>query len=288
MTNPKETTTEMELFLAHRPVNTEQGYRRDILEFERYMAEQHQTKPDNWWTLVEPVHVRAWQQGLQSTGRKATTINRKRAALASFFNWLIWGERLTRNPASSRYLRLKREQHIPVALTKNEIEAVVNAAKERGALEYHVITMLAFTGLRVSELCDLNTSDYIQNGDCYLRVRQAKGQKDRLVPLAGRVLAVLNPKPTDPPDSPLITGYEGERLERGRIWRMVRRCGKEAGVANLYPHRLRHFCASEMLRQGVELRHISVLLGHSSIKTTEIYLDSKAEGLEEAVRKAFR
>ncbi len=129
-------------------------------------------------------------------------------------------------------------------------------------------------GLRRQEVVKLRLKHV---GTKALRFR-GKEDRDRTVPLTKELSAALDPFCKDKSPNDLVLGV-GE----GVIYRIVKRCGKLVGKPELKPHDLRHSFATRLLEQGVDLRTIQELLGHSSVATTQIYTQVASTHLEEAI-----
>lgn len=178
-------------------------------------------------------------------------------------------------------------------------EAVVEILKvidERGdeplALRDKALFELIYScGLRVSEACSLTLSDY-REGEQLLRVI-GKGDKERLVPVGayarealGYYLEEVRPSLLNPAsqEKHLFLGRRGKPLGRAQVWKRFKAYSTEANV-EAKVHTLRHSFASHLLRGGADLRIIQELLGHSDIKTTQIYTHSETEDLLQAYRQ---
>lgn len=165
----------------------------------------------------------------------------------------------------------KRGERMPRYISESEAHALLEAARENKR-DYAILKMLAYTGLRVSELCILNIDDVDLN-EKIVSVKSGKGDKDRIVVLDDTTIAALKE---------YLLGKEnmnGALFEtmRGRIspisvQRIVRHYANSAGIQKkVTPHVLRHTFATALLRRGADIRIIQKLLGHSSIATTQIY-----------------
>jgi integrase/recombinase XerD len=153
------------------------------------------------------------------------------------------------------------------------------------------ITLLLLFGLgaRVSELVSLDTQD-LNETEGWLTV-EGKGGKERLIPVTQHILAELKAYLKDArplllkakTDSILIND-KGNRPSRVDIWRWLAAWSKAAGFAEpLSPHKFRHGCATALLEGGADLRSIQMLLGHSSIQTTQIYTSVSTTGIRKAI-----
>jgi integrase/recombinase XerD len=166
----------------------------------------------------------------------------------------------------------KQPRKLPVVLSLQEVARFFEVITH---LKHRALLMTAYAaGLRVSEVTRLRVAD-IDSQRMVLRIRQAKGQKDRFVGLSPRLLEVLRAdwkavRPADylfpgaRPDQPLSSGSVHRVCQAAR-----RRCGLDKRVT---AHTLRHSFATHLLEDGTDLRTIQILLGHRSLSTTARYL----------------
>ena len=166
--------------------------------------------------------------------------------------------------------RPRKEQKLPVVLSKNEIALILNAT---GNIKHKMIISLLYSGgLRRSEALELKISD-IHSDRGLLRIRGAKGKKDRYTILSTPLLEQLREyyRRYRPKDY-LFEGQKGGRYSAGSVAKLLLRAGEKAGInRRVTPHMLRHSFATHLLEQGTDLRYIQELLGHKSSRTTEIY-----------------
>jgi integrase/recombinase XerD len=176
----------------------------------------------------------------------------------------------------------KQPQRLPRAiLTGKELSKLMAAADIRtnsGFRNRIILEILYDTGIRRAEVSDIKLPDIDLNGG-YIRI-QGKGDKQRVVPVSGRVCELIKNyllfvrtsfvKGED--SGHLILNRWGKRLDPNGVWAVVRRCVKLAGIKKtVSTHTLRHSCATHMLKNGAPVRHIQEMLGHASINTTQIY-----------------
>lgn len=178
---------------------------------------------------------------------------------------------------------MARAKKLPVFLRKPELEAFIAAAPTQR--DRVLLTLLAYTGLRVSEACRLKVQD-INLDERQLFVNQGKGGKDRYVPvpkklrkvlrkwLKGRLTGYVFPSPK----------FDGRSLSPRTVQKMVAETRQASGVDKIVtPHKFRHSYATRCLETGADLREIQVLLGHSSPAVTAIYTHCSTEKLKAAV-----
>ena len=166
----------------------------------------------------------------------------------------------------------RRQKKLPVILSRSEVSALLVAPVN---LKHRtVLATLYATGLRVSELCQLQGAD-IDSQRMVIQVRQGKGQRDRLVMLSPRLLPLLRHYWQQYQlDSWLFPGPKlSKPITTKGIFYICRKAGKAAKLTKaVHPHLLRHSFATHLLEDGVDLRRIQLLLGHSSLSTTSRYL----------------
>ena len=220
----------------------------------------------------------AWRMG---EGYSARSNARLLSALRAFFGWQVRrGERTDDPTALLDPPRLPRS--LPKALAESQIEALLAAPDvdtPLGLRDRAMLELMYACGLRVSELASLpSTAINLRQG--VLRV-MGKGSKERLVPLGEeaqhwveRYLAQARPQLAGRRAlAPLFIGTNGEAPSRQQLWQLVKRHAAAAGIdpARISPHGLRHSFATHLLNHGADLRALQMLLGHSSLSTTQIY-----------------
>ena len=196
------------------------------------------------------------------------------SAYRSFFRFLAREGKVHNNPAAGvRSPKVRRK--LPEVLDVDEAAALVEVpAGDPLALRDHALLELLYSsGLRVSELCGARWRD-LDVHEGLLRVT-GKGNKTRIVPVGRMALAALASWRSAQPasaDAPLFGGYGGKALTPGAVRAAVKRRARSQGVwKRVYPHLLRHSCASHFLESSGNLRAVQELLGHADISTTQIY-----------------
>lgn len=250
------------------------------------------------WTQIDSDLVRAYLSTLHSHKAKKTVL-RRLAALKSFLRFLVDKGVVAENPL--KFLPSpKDEVLLPEVLSESEMEILLASfdSTKEGLRNQALIELLYSTGLRVSELADLDVSLFSWgelNCGGSIRVR-GKGQKERLVvfgEMAGKALIVYHQRRAEffsrsgGETDALFLNSRGERLSVRGIERIVRSQAVTAGLCkNVTPHTLRHSFASHLLARGADLRTIQELLGHSSLATTQKYTHLTIEQIQEKYRHA--
>lgn len=162
-----------------------------------------------------------------------------------------------------------RSTNITLPPSPEQMRALDGALKEArgaGTSPYAAFLLMSECGLRAAEVCGVKAQD-VNSDDHHLLIR-GKGSKVRIVPYAGRVERVLSRRlviPSVRENRQSITGFNGTTSLRS----LLRRTSERIGIEAVNPHQLRHYYASRLLDAGVDLLTIQILLGHSSIRTTQ-------------------
>lgn len=170
-----------------------------------------------------------------------------------------------------KHLYPSRKSHsLPNYLTKEEVRKLI--ANVENIKHRCIIKLLYGSGLRLSELLHLKVSD-IDSKSMIIHIRKSKGNKDRVVMLSNSLLQELRIyfKKHKPNDF-LFEGQTGGIYSAKSVQMIVKKAASKAGIKKqVTPHTLRHSFATHLLESGTDVRFIQELLGHNSIKTTEIY-----------------
>jgi len=236
---------------------------------------------------MEPMKGRLDLWAHSIAGLRPTTYNARLAAARHLIRWLglLWPDHLQRARTGKR---------LPRTLTRRELTTVLETAdRSENPAASLVVTMMLDTGLRVSEVCELNLED-IDFDDGSARVLGGKGDKDRLVLFTTRTVERL--RSWLPIRTRLAPGEEqacfvnrhGRRLQPRGVQRMMDALGQEAGLpkGKLTPHVLRHNFATGLLERGADLVTIQRLMGHATIATTRVYLEISDQTLREVYHRA--
>lgn len=166
--------------------------------------------------------------------------------------------------------RPKKPKVLPKTLSKAEIKQILEQTKN---LKHSVALQLCYgMGLRVSEIVALKIK-HIDSANMMVCIEGAKGKKDRMVPLPSAVLAPLRRYyQIYMPKEYLFEGQYGGKYSKNSLQNVFKKAMQRAGIhKNIGIHGLRHSYATHLLESGADLRFIQELLGHNSVKTTQIY-----------------
>lgn len=252
----------LEKGLSH---NTKIAYKSDISHF-------LDTINDTLLSEVTGKVLLDYLQSLQKLSYAPSSIYRKMIALKIFFRFAKEEELIKEDP-SSFFVTPKLWQLIPEVLTIEEVEELLNAPDEStfvGARDKAVLELIYATGLRVSECCQVKTSD-IEDG--FIRV-MGKGKKERMVPVGKKALQAIAyyKKKYIKKGGYLFINRKGEKISRVTVFLRMKHYAKKAQIAKkISPHTLRHSFATHLLENDADLRLIQEMLGHENIATTDRY-----------------
>jgi site-specific recombinase XerD len=173
-----------------------------------------------------------------------------------------------------------REKRLPVVLNQEEIIKTIRQVKN---IKHKALIMLTYSaGLRLSEVLNLKIED-IDSKRMQVFVRQSKGRKDRYTLLSNKVLPVLRQYFNEyKPKEWLFEGAKGKQYSERSVQTIVKDAYCRAGIKKkASTHTLRHCFGTHLLENGTDIRYIQVLMGHESVKTTEIYTHMTTKGFDQ-------
>lgn len=268
---------------------TLRNYRSDLGDFFAQL-EERSVDP-----LAADRHLmRQYLMGLRERGVASASVTRKVSTIRSFYKFLVREEVLDSSPITG-VVAPKREKRLPIVLRKDDLCAIIEAAREdtpQGIRNRAILELMYAAGVRLSEVVGLDVRHL--DLDERLVLVLGKGNKERIV-LYGdpadsalrRYLADGRPKLAAADEQALFVNRHGTRLSGRSIQQIVRKHALKAGLdQRIYPHLLRHSFATHLLDGGAELRVVQELLGHASASTTQIYTHVTEERQREAMQQA--
>ncbi|PGT83736.1 MULTISPECIES: site-specific tyrosine recombinase XerD [Bacillaceae] len=258
--------------------NTIVSYERDLNSYQKHLLEkQHITS----FNQVTRLHIIEFLKELKEAGKSSKTIARHTASIRNFHQFLLREKQADQDP-SVMIESPQLERNLPKILSLKEVEKLLDTPKLTNPFGYRdkaMLELLYATGIRVSEMINLNLADvHLTMGfiRCY-----GKGNKERIVPIGrtatealmeyiekGRSKLISAKQPTDA----LFINHHGKRISRQGFWKNLKKIALEANIQNeLTPHTLRHSFATHLLENGADLRAVQEMLGHADISTTQIY-----------------
>jgi len=264
-------------YRSHSPL-TVSTYRCDLNQFCQWLTGRLGHLPE--LNAITRELVMQWTVTL--AGLAPASVCRKVSVLSSFFSFLVDLGELDSNPAR-RIPLPKPAGRIPNAISEDEAQKLIAAAES--PFEHAMLLLMLTAGLRRSEVGAIRLEDVdLENQALLVR---GKGAKQRMVPLMPQTAdAIRDYLATRPEaDQPyLFLSPQGRRLANDYLNRSLRRILARAGLAkHITPHMLRHTFATHLVRNGVDVRTVQELLGHSDLETTANYLHSDTRAKQTAV-----
>ena len=266
--------------------NSLDAYSRDVARFAEYLAKAGEE------AIPGPEALLVYLNSMYRDGLGSRSIARHLATLRNLFRFLLEEKRIESDP--TEHVRTPKQwQTIPHFLNLEQVDKLLEAPpadSPTGVRDRAMLQLLYASGLRVSELCLVRSSD-LDPRLGVLRVT-GKGNKQRLVPVGLQALqyiehyqnaargALLKGR-----KSPyLFVTARGSAMTRQGFWKLLAAHGRQAGIFhNLSPHVLRHSFATHLLERGADLRSVQTMLGHADISTTQIYTHVMRSRLRQVV-----
>jgi integrase/recombinase XerD len=287
-----EIATTIASFLSHvkvdkgLSVNTVSAYQRDLTKFEAFAKKRKLTLES-----VSRDDLVDFLAGLYRLNLESRTVARHLVTMRNFFRFAQSHDLISEDP-SINLESPKIRRTLPGYLRLEEVERLLeqpDAATPLGMRDRAMLEVLYSTGLRVSELISLCTSDLDSKVGCVRCI--GKGDKERIVPVGRKALSMVEKYMRDARPtllgklrgSPtLFVNRRGVSLSRVGVWKILSGYGRRAGLRiALTPHMLRHSFATHLLERGADLRSVQLMLGHADISTTQIYTHVVEERLKQ-------
>ena len=268
--------------------NTLNAYRQDLSNFSNWLNPVYLEKA-NKINLLDYLAYRLKQ------GYSSRSTARSLSSLRAFYAYLLSKSLIIENP-TSKIQSPKLGHSLPKVLSEEDVEKLINTPNTKEAIglrDRAMLELLYACGLRISELINLDVLN--------LNIRQGvakvlgKGGKERLVPIGDQALDWISnyltygreQLITDNKKSPyLFLSNRGTGMTRQAFWYRIKLYANKSGVdRSLSPHTLRHAFATHLLNHGADLRTVQLLLGHTSLSTTQIYTEVARHRMKELHRE---
>lgn len=256
--------------------NTLESYVRDAERFLSYLQDRGIEDPAE----VGPEEMNFYVASLKQNKKTNSTITRNIASIRCFYRYLVLSGSAGGNPAKAVRLE-KPEKKFPQILTGKEIELLLSQPDIRdpkGCRDKAMLELLYATGIRATELVDLNLDDIsLRTG----MLRCSTGRAERVIPVyptaisavSDYIVRVRSQIITPAGGQALFINLSGRRLTRQGFWKIVKGyAGQAQIVKEITPHTLRHSFALHLLENGAELKDIQAMLGHADISSTQLYV----------------
>ncbi|MFD2729470.1 site-specific tyrosine recombinase XerD [Enterococcus camelliae] len=274
-------------------MNTRSSYERDLKQYYQFVVNQ---QIENW-QQVDRYLILAFLEKLKKENKSTATITRMISSLRRFHQFLRQ-ERYTDHDPMQHIDTPKKAQKLPDTLSLKEVERLIDTPDTRkvlGIRDRAILEVLYATGLRVSELIQLQLSDIHLNMALLQTV--GKGDKERIVPLGDLAIHWIEVYLSDarpilvkknPSETALFVNNHGKKMTRQGIWKNLKAIVRAAGInKTVTPHTLRHSFATHLLENGADLRTVQELLGHADISTTQIYTHITKKRMTDVYKQYF-
>lgn len=281
MFNKKEFEADLKRYMAYLQIerglsiNTLLSYSQELKKFHTFL----ETENYNHLTIEEP-HILDFIKLESIKGSSFSSQSHLISTLKSFYKYLAVEDRMDYNPLSTIETPQKWKP-LPKYLSIDQVTLLLEApdiSTVEGIRDKAILELIYASGLRVSELSYLMMENLYLD-ERFIRVK-GKGSKERVIPFGEAAWKhILNyleksrPIILDNNSSDYVfVNKNGKNIDRIQLWKIIKGYGSGMGIGNiLTPHVLRHSFATHLLEKGADLRSIQLMLGHSSISTTEIY-----------------
>ena len=279
--------------------NTLRAYQIDMAQFIVYLNSH---AADRSPKEIDKKTIQAYVDNL-ATHYAPRSCKRKIACLKAFFSHLEFEDIITVSPFRKLRIAIKEPRVLPRTIKKADmsilLQHVYKSAKETNTPHQHfnavrniaIYELLLSTGIRIGELCRLQT-DSIDFDSGTIQI-YGKGDKERTVYLTSDIVkkalqnyALLREQLTEISADYFFVNWNSKRIQEENVRSQMRKASKALLHKRITPHMFRHTFATTLLENKVDIRYIQELLGHSSIKTTQIYLHLSNASIRTALNQA--
>lgn len=276
--------------IRHKSLNTVESYKRDVTQYISYLDGTGVTDISS----TTKTTVLSYLLYLQKEGRASSTVSRTLASLRSYYLFMMQNGVVKSNPTSN--LEAPHvEKKIPKILSGEEVELLLEQPKNcdnKGIRDKAMLELLYATGIRVSELINLDVSD-VNVPMSFVRCKG--GKKERIIPMGHQAKDALENyinnvrkyMVQDENETALFVNCSGARLSRQGFWKLIKYYQHIAGIeTDITPHTLRHSFAAHLLENGADLHSIQEMMGHADISSTQIYSRMMNSKIKDVYAKA--
>ena len=261
--------------VKHSSANTISSYMRDIRQFSEWLSREDVQILD-----VVQLNISDYLTYLQEQGKSGATASRSLASLKNFYAYVVTAGFLEESPVTAEIHVERGEKKLPKILTGKEVELLLaqpSCTDAKGFRDKAMLEVMYATGIRVSELIDLDMDDVnLELGF----IKCATAKRTRNIPLYRAALQALavyinEVRPgmvADPEEKALFVNIGGSRMSRQGFWKILKHYQATANIdKEITPHTLRHSFAVHLLENGADLSSLQELMGHSDISSTQVY-----------------
>ena len=276
--------------IRHKSLNTVESYKRDVTQYISYLDGTGVTDISS----TTKTTVLSYLLYLQKEGRASSTVSRTLASLRSYYLFMMQNGVVKSNPTSN--LEAPHvEKKIPKILSGEEVELLLEQPKNcdnKGIRDKAMLELLYATGIRVSELINLDVSD-VNVPMSFVRCKG--GKKERIIPMGHQAKDALENyinnvrkyMVKDENETALFVNCSGARLSRQGFWKLIKYYQHIAGIeTDITPHTLRHSFAAHLLENCADLHSIQEMMGHADISSTQVYSRMMNSKIKDVYAKA--
>ena len=271
------------------PGNTTASYMRDIRQFASWLKITHDLEVVD----ATQLNIGQYMEHLGNIGKSGATTSRSLASLKNFYAYLVSSGFVENTPVTD--IRVERgEKKLPQILTGREIELLLAqpaCIDAKGFRDKAMLEVMYATGIRVTELIDMNIED-VSLDLGVIKCNSAK--KNRAIPLYPAALRALSDyirdirssMLADPEDPALFVNVNGARMSRQGFWKILKHYQAAAHIEKeITPHTLRHSFAVHLLENGADIGSVQELMGHCDISSTQMYTQMINQKLKSVYEK---
>ena len=268
--------------------NTLESYNRDVKQFLHYLSLNEID-----FKNVKKSHIISYVFFLQNEGKATSSISRSLASIRAFYHVQLKNRIIVYDPTISLESP-KIEKKIPSTLTISEMEMVLSSPSTqdaKGIRDKAMLEILYATGIRVTELINLNVKDI--NLD--LGYVKCLGTKERIVPIGKIAIKALENYIDnyrgkflkDKIENSLFLNFHGQRMTRQGFWKIIKYYATQSGIGKeITPYTLRHSFATHLIENGADLKSVQQMLGHTDISTTQVYAEMVKNRISDVYKKS--
>lgn len=276
--------------IRHKSLNTVESYKRDVTQYISYLDGTGVTDISS----TTKTTILSYLLYLQKEGRASSTVSRTLASLRSYYLFMMQNGVVKSNPTSNLEAPHVGKK-IPKILSGEEVELLLEQPKNcdnKGIRDKAMLELLYATGIRVSELINLDVSD-VNVPMSFVRCKG--GKKERIIPMGHQAKDALENyinnvrkyMVKDENETALFVNCSGARLSRQGFWKLIKYYQHIAGIeTDITPHTLRHSFAAHLLENGADLHSIQEMMGHADISSTQVYSRMMNSKIKDVYAKA--
>lgn len=269
--------------------NTITSYMRDIRQFAGWLSTTEELDTVD----ATQENISRYMEVLEEEGRSTATQARCVASLRNFYSYLVSSGFLEQSPVTDVKVE-RKERKLPQILTNREIELLLSqpvCIDDKGFRDKAMLEVLYATGMRVSELIDLNVSDVNLDQGIVKCTTSRKTRSIPLYPAAQEALRVYMDEHrdfllTDSDEPALFVNVNGTRISRQGFWKILKHYQETAHIdKDITPHTLRHSFAVHLLENGADIGSVQELMGHCDISSTQLYTHMLNQKIKQVYEK---